>query len=297
MDFSPNEFKVTIGICVKDSENLVKEAIESIGNQDFLHNNMEIIFVDDGSKDKTLSIIQENALKVHISYKLFHHDWHGLGYSRNVVLNNASGKYVIWVDGDMTLSKDFVRKQASFMEMNPKCGIAKGRYGIYETGIVGTLENMDFMTTNERSTEREGFAPLGAGGSIYRTATVKEVGSFDAKMEGSGEDADLEFRVRQAGWTLAITEAIFYERRRKTWKSLWNEYFWHGKGAFVQLEKNRQLIEPYKLLPPVAIIIAFSRVGTAYRLTRQRIALLLPVHYVFKRIAWTLGLASVFLNR
>ncbi|MEM5867131.1 MAG: glycosyltransferase [Candidatus Aenigmatarchaeota archaeon] len=44
--------------------------------------------------------------------------------SINVVVKNASGKYIIWVDCDMILPKDHVQKQVEFMEQNPKVGIA-----------------------------------------------------------------------------------------------------------------------------------------------------------------------------
>ena len=54
----PNNVKVTIGFCVKNAEQTVRDAIRSILKQDFPHEMMELIIVDGYSKDKTLSIIQ-----------------------------------------------------------------------------------------------------------------------------------------------------------------------------------------------------------------------------------------------
>lgn len=48
--------KVTVGICVRNCENYIKDAINSILDQDFPHEFMELIFADDGSEDNTFSI-------------------------------------------------------------------------------------------------------------------------------------------------------------------------------------------------------------------------------------------------
>jgi glycosyltransferase involved in cell wall biosynthesis len=250
---------------------------------------MEIIFVDDGSKDKTFSVVKSLASKMDISTKIFHQESKGLGSARNVVVDNAIGKYIVWVDGDMKLSRNFVRKQVEFMKKNASVGIGKGKYGMYQAGIVGFLENMEFMLANLRPREKRGLTPLGTGGCIYRVEAIKQVGGFDQNIIGSGEDADAEYRIKEAGWSLETTTAVFYERRRKTWKSLWNEYFWHGEGGQRILERNRWFVDPYKLFPPVAVTIELFRVCKAYKLVHQKVVLLLPLHYTFKRTAWFLG--------
>jgi len=88
---------VTLGVCVRNGEETIKDAIESIMGQDFPQELMEVIFVDDGSVDETLSIIKSYVLKMNMAVKMLHHKWKGLGYSRNVVVNNAEGDFVLWV--------------------------------------------------------------------------------------------------------------------------------------------------------------------------------------------------------
>jgi len=275
---------------VRNSEDLIKEAIDSVINQDYPHEIMEVIFVDDGSEDKTLSIIESYVPKMDMFTKVFHQEWKGLGPARNVIVNNAGGKYIVWVDGDMVLSKDFVRKQVVFMEKKPSVGIGKGRYGMYvQANLLETLENMEFVATNFRRRGKTDSTPLGTGGSIYRVEAIRQVGGFDQNITGSGEDMDAEYMIRAAGWLLDITSAVFYERRRKTWKSLWNEYFWHGRSGSYLLGKSRPIVSLYKFWPPVAFTIEFSRIAKAYKLTRRKTAFLLPLHYTFKRTAWLLG--------
>jgi len=293
-----SDYKVTIGLCVRNCAALIKGTIKSIMDQDFPHQLMEVFFVDDGSEDRTLSIIQSYLPKLNMKVRLFHHKWKGLGYTRNVVVSHAKGEYIIWVDGDMLLSKEFVRMQVDFMDKNPQIGIGKGRYGMYaQKNLVGDLENIEFVVTALRGNERAGSVPLGTGGSIYRVKAIRGVGGFDTNIKGSGEDIDAEYRIRAAGWLLTFTSAVFFERRRMTWKALWNEYYWHGRGSSYIFEKNRWVLDLYKLWPPILLAVESFRVVLAYKLTRRKVTLLLPFHYFFKRVAWCLGvIRNVFGN-
>ncbi len=176
---------VTIGVCVKNGETTLGAAIESIIAQDYPHQHMEIIFIDDGSTDNTFSIIQSFIPKLDVSTRVFRQRWMGLGVSRNIVVNQASGKFIIWVDSDMTLTKGFVARQAAFMERHPLVGIAKGQYGICnQLHIAGYLENIEFVAAHLGRREKPNSLPLGTGGSIYRVGAIRQVRGFDHSIKG-----------------------------------------------------------------------------------------------------------------
>jgi len=283
--------KVTIGVCVRNSAATIHEAIESIICQDYPHELMEVIFVDDGSEDNTLPIIQEYVSSMDIAGKVFHTSWQGLGAARNLVVENAEGKYIVWVDGDMILPKDHVKKQVEFMEKHPTVGIAKARYGSHpEENIVGKLENIGFLAVDFKYGGKVTSRTLGTGGSIYRVETITQVGGFDDHITGVGEDMDAEQRIRNAGWLLYLgTPAIFYERRRKDWKNLWDEGFWHGYGGYYVIRKNGWIFDLWKMIPPIAFMVGAWYSTIAYRITYRKMAFLLPFQYAFKRIAWCFG--------
>ncbi len=289
--FRTGNIKVTVGICVKDSESTIGGAIDSVLSQDYPHENIELILVEGHSKDNTLNTLKDTLRNTDLRTKIFREN-EGLGRARQIVVDNASGEYVIWVDADMILSNDFVTNQVKFMSKSPNVGIAKGKYGILRTAnhenLVETLENIWFFlrtTSNGETTSKS----LGTSGCIYRIKAIRQVGGFDPNFKGAGEDQDAEYRVRAAGWSFHITQAVFYERRRQTWRTLWNEYFWLGYGGSYFFEKNRGTISINQFLPPVAIALELLRVPAAYKLTRRKVTLLLPLHYIFKRIAWYLG--------
>lgn len=257
---------------------------------------MELIFVDDGSDDNTLSVIEDYLPRLTMQTRIFHHEWRGLGVSRNVVVTHAKGEYIIWVDGDMSLSKNFVKKQVEFMKQNPLVGIGKGKYSLEaQKNLVSDLENMERAAiTNLKRRGKANSTPLGTGGSIYSVDAIRQVGGFDENITGVGEDMDAEQRVSVAGWLLDVTSAVFCERSRKTWGSLWNEYFWHGKGNSYLFQKRKESFDPKKLMIPLSLMAEASRTVAAYRLTGRKIAMLLPLHYIFKRTAWFFGFMSTF---
>jgi glycosyltransferase involved in cell wall biosynthesis len=290
--------KVTIGMCIKNSESTIKQAVESVLNQDFSHDLMELIIVDGYSQDNTLEIVKEALKDKNIRVVIFR-EREGLGRARQIVVDNANGEYILWVDGDMILSKDFVKKQVEFMDNNPTAGIAKGKYGIIinseNKSMVAFLEDLEFILSTQHVGEVNAKV-LATSGCIYRTKAIREVGGFDSSIRGVGEDMDAENRIKAAGWKLYITSAVFQEIRRKSWRALWDEYVWHGMGAWNLFQKNKHLINLYKIFPLVTIINKLFQISTAYKLTHRKIVIILPFHYIFKRIAWFLGFLKSFIG-
>jgi len=288
--------KVTIGICVKNCEATIKEAIDSVIDQDFPHELIEVIFADDDSTDETLSIIESYVPNMDMQVKVFHHEWKGLGATRNVVVNNASGDYIVWVDGDMILPKDHVSKQVQFMEENPKVGIAKAKYGMPPgENIVAALENIPFIVYDSKSGPLDSKLP-GTGGSIYRVEAIRQVGGFDSHMKGVGEDQDAAYRVKAAGWILQRSPAVFYERRVQAWKDLWDKYLWYGYGDYQLYRKNRNVFSLCKMVPFAGFVAGALYTLDAYRLTRRKSVFLLPFHFAFKMTAWCSGFARCHSN-
>lgn len=288
---------VTVGVCVKNCEDTIKEVINTILDQDFPHEYIEVIFVDDGSEDKTLSVLKDAVSKMDMEVKIFHNEWKGLGMARNVVVYNANGDYIVWVDGDMTLPTDHIRKQVEFMEKNPKAGIAKGKYGLLErTKIVAALENIAYVVADSKYDNNVSSKLPGTGGSIYRVKAIKQVGGFNGQITGAGEDLDAAYRIAAAGWQLHLTPTLFHEKRRETLKALWKEYFWHGYGMHYITHNFPDVISLVKMTPFAGLLTGVLYSHVAYKITHRKIVFLLPLHFVFKMTAWLLGFTKSHLN-
>ncbi|MEJ5328350.1 MAG: glycosyltransferase [Candidatus Bathyarchaeia archaeon] len=284
--------KVTIGICARNSAAIIKHAIESVIAQDFPHDQLEIIFVDDGSTDDTLRIAQRMIAKSDVLANFFPIPWSGIGKARNIVLNNAAGEYVLWVDSDEILEKDFVRKQFNLMEQNPKAGIGVARLGFsHDDNLVLALDLVpniiEYAYVNFNSSAK---LP-GTGGAIYRVSAAREVGGFDESVDTLGEDIDIAKRIKDRGWLIVNGTAVFYEKHGGlgSWSVLWRRYVSRGAYSRKLLLKNRQLFSLYKINPIASFILSLMYVVQGYKITKSKKMLLLPIHFTLKMIAWFYG--------
>jgi glycosyltransferase involved in cell wall biosynthesis len=292
---------VTIGVCVRNCAPTIREAIDSVIAQDYPHELLEIIFVEDGSNDNTLSIIKEYIPKIDMKVKIFSHKWRGLGYSRNVVVTNANGDFILWVDGDMVISKNFVSKLVNFMMQHPEVGVAKGKQALHSGGnMLATLETFSRAAGRmvDYQSEKAQFKSLGAGGAIYRIEAIKQAGGFDQNLKGYCEDLDMEIKLKKKGWLLATTDTYFldYERLKLTWKNLWSRYWLRGYHTHCYLHKNRGFIKHYRMFPPAAFLLGILHAHKLFKMTHKKEIFLLPLQYVFKMTAWYVGFIRSHIN-
>lgn len=99
--------KVSIIIPIYNVEKYLRECLDSVVNQTL--SEIEIICVNDGSKDNCLEIIQEYA-KVDSRIKILNKDNSGYGDSMNKGIELATGEYIGIVEPDDYVEKDMFQK-------------------------------------------------------------------------------------------------------------------------------------------------------------------------------------------
>lgn len=97
---------VSVVVPVYNAEKYVQQCIRSILNQSY--SNFEIILVDDGSSDSSVSICQELA-KEDTRIKYYYQPNNGVTSARKKGVELSSGEYVTFVDADDTIEKDFLK--------------------------------------------------------------------------------------------------------------------------------------------------------------------------------------------
>ncbi len=114
---SPNDYAflkkevlpdVSVVMPVYNAERSVHIALNSLKEQSFL--NFEVICVDDGSSDKSLSILKEYAANDHRIHIIENKRNTGAGVSRNLAINHARGNYIVFLDSDDALTKNALEK-------------------------------------------------------------------------------------------------------------------------------------------------------------------------------------------
>ena len=99
--------KVSLVVAVYNLEKYIAECLDSIINQTF--EDIEIICVNDGSKDKSLAILEDYSLK-DSRIKIITQPNQGSGAARNTGLAEAKGEYVQFLDGDDYFEPQMVEK-------------------------------------------------------------------------------------------------------------------------------------------------------------------------------------------
>ena len=101
---------ISIMVPVYNVEKYLRQCLDSIVNQTY--SNLEIILIDDGSKDSSGDICDEYA-KLDSRIVVIHQENRGLSQTRNVGIAAAKGEYIMFVDSD-----DWVDREMCFVLLN-----------------------------------------------------------------------------------------------------------------------------------------------------------------------------------
>lgn len=88
---------VSVLVPVYNAEKTIVRCLDSILGQTY--QNIEVIIVNDGSKDNTLSILEDYSEK-DSRIRLYDEQNGGVAAARNIALRNAQGEYILYVDSD-----------------------------------------------------------------------------------------------------------------------------------------------------------------------------------------------------
>ena len=111
-----DNISVSIIVPVYNAEKYLENCIGSLLKQTCQQ--IEIICVDDGSTDKS-ALILEKYMAEDKRVVLLHQQNKGPGMARNLALENARGKYILFVDADDSLEPSAVEECVAVMESKP----------------------------------------------------------------------------------------------------------------------------------------------------------------------------------
>jgi glycosyltransferase involved in cell wall biosynthesis len=122
---------VSIIVPAYNVEKYIRECLESLVEQTY--RNVEIIVVDDGSRDGTWAIISE-FMKNDSRIRGFRQDNKGVSAARNFALKKACGYYIQFVDADDYLARDAVEKLVRAIEIHYADWVNFQYYRVDENG-------------------------------------------------------------------------------------------------------------------------------------------------------------------
>lgn len=229
------------------------------------YKDIEIILVDDGSKDKSASICDKFAKKDK-RITVIHKENAGVSVARNTGLNIAKGKWVSFVDADDWLSHNAISKLVERIETT-KTDYCFGKVkNIYElsTALMGDfvsaklcLDNYDdklFILKN---------IPFGPWSKLFRLDIIRENKIYFEKEIKLNEDTIFNLEYLKHCKSVSIENSVCYYYNRMFHFSAVDKYYtdtylWKK----IILQSKLQLINEKKLSKEVMEIIEQSYVET-----------------------------------
>lgn len=126
------EIKVSVIIPIYNAEEYLEECLNSVINQTLKE--IEIICVNDGSTDNSLKIIEQFQRKSN-KIKLISQKNAGVIKARITGLENATGKYIGWIDSDDFIDKNMFSKLYKMAEEN-NADISFCNYNFYPNKVI-----------------------------------------------------------------------------------------------------------------------------------------------------------------
>ena len=230
--------------------------IESLLNQDYP--NLQVVFIDDGSKDSTFSKVSDAFLNTP-NVKVYTKQNGGKASALNAGIEKADGEFVVCIDADTQLKQDAVSQLMKKFDLaNPPKALVKGELAAGTVGAVAgnvKVGNEVNMITRWQSIEyitsqnfdRRAFDLLncitvvpGAIGAFRKEAIIK-AGGFTT--DTLAEDCDLTMRMHRTGYQIRNSnDAISYTEAPETMKQFMKQRFRWSFGVMQCFWKHRDAV-------------------------------------------------------
>ena len=107
------EYRISVLIPAYNEEGTIRETIESVLNSNYYKERLEVIAINDGSKDRTAEIVKQ-LMKKYSNLKLLDKQNSGKADSLNQALKIAKGELIAVVDADSYPKKDSIKKLTGY---------------------------------------------------------------------------------------------------------------------------------------------------------------------------------------
>ena len=190
---------ISIIVPVYNRELYIGRCLRSLLDQSLERSKYEIIVIDDGSTDKTSTVL--NAFKEEIKLiKNFKNK--GLPFSLNKGIKNAKGRFVVRVDSDDYVNKEFLK----FLEM----------YLLHNNDIQAVASDYYLVDDDENILKvKNSFKnPIGCA-IMFRIESLIDIGLYDKSFK-IHEEKDLRIRFLKNHKMARLPIPLYRYRRHKT---------------------------------------------------------------------------------
>lgn len=208
-------FQLTAVIIGRNEEQFIAKSIRSVLAAQPLLAGIEVIFVDSASTDRSVEIASEFPIRI----LQLRREWPlCVAAGRYIGYVHSHGDYILFLDGDAEVDKDWLAEAIAFMDKRFEYGAIAG---VLDEVYI-TLENVH--VGGEVNVFRQNLAKpfiecktLG-GIALYRRTALEKSGTVNPHLP-TAEDHELCLRLRNAGYKLVKLPsrmAVKYTEKRDT---------------------------------------------------------------------------------
>lgn len=189
---------ISVIVTARNVEKYIGRCLRSILDQSLPREDYEVIVVDDASSDRTLFALEVFGKDIRL---VSNDERRGLPASLNLAIRQARGRYVVRLDGDDYVNREFLKILCMHLDMNPSIDAIACDYL-----LVDDKEEV----LGARDCRKE---PI-ACAIMFRTDQLIDVGLYDETFE-CREDEDLRKRFERKHSISRVQLPLYRYRRHK----------------------------------------------------------------------------------
>ena len=237
MSFQPT---VSVIVPAYNARATLNACLTSLLDLTYPRDKMELLVVDNNSRDDTRVIIESFAPRV----QYLHEKKRGPAAARNCGIAHAHGDIIAFTDADCIVERDWLTELVQPLA-NEHVGIVGG--AIRSTRLDNAVEKFgEEINNQEKAICVYKPAYVATANWASPRAVLMDAGGFDDNLRG-GEDTDLAWRILQLGKRLVYQPtAIIYHRNESTVRGLFREGFQHGYNSVLVNRKHETFLQPFR---------------------------------------------------
>jgi GT2 family glycosyltransferase len=258
---SDNLPTVSVIIPIRNEEQNIIQCLQSVADQEYPKELMEVLVVDGMSQDSSREIVS-NIAKESPIVTLLHNPKEIKAAALNMGIAKSSGQLILPVDAHCFIDPDYISESVKALQQTDAANVGGVVLPIGRSFVqraIGLGMSSFFGIGSSRFHDREnGFYTDTVSFGAYRREVFEKIGLYDEEAH-YGEDDELNFRLIKSGGRIFLSPKIksrYYPR--SSFSALWKQYYNFGYGKVRTIKKHGRPASWRHLIPPMFVFFVIG---------------------------------------